>query len=621
MDANNLIKYFSLIVIPCILVLSCTPLLIRLAPRLGLMDYPNERRIHKTVTPLGGGIVVFIAFHLSCYWLYNYIQPDYQGTLDAAWWQAFLLSSSLLLILGIIDDIWSMPAIVKLAGQALACLCMYFLYSKTFSFFGSYTPEYLNIIFILGWYLVIINAFNLIDGLDGLCTGLAMISSLGLAAVYILQASLPNAFIPLILVGTCMGFLRYNYHPASMFLGDTGSMFLGFTLASISLYAGGKSSFFVTIASPFFIAGVPIIDTLLAIWRRSMRKVLANKKGTIGIMQADQEHLHHRLLTMGLNQHRVTLILYAFNGFIIICGLFYILVGNYAIGFFLIIFIVMVFLLVKHVLQIELWETNRVFASYDSNKRPTRLNLIIYPVFDLLWMTISLTLANYLVHSGKLSFSSLNQWISQIPVWLMPTFILLFLSHNYNKVWRHAFFKDYLYLTLSVFTGCILSMAIISLLDNGFSFILINQSLLFFLFSFLGITGIRIIFHFFRELGMNAEPPLGADVQIQNLLLYGAGVRGGLYLRECYLQHSRELGLNRIIGFIDDDLNLRKRFIFGKKVFGDLGELEKIVAENQIDQIVITTPLAHESYQNLIHAAQKLNIKVMDWKIYSIPVN
>lgn len=620
MDTSNLIKYFTLFGIPCILVLVSTPLLVRLAPRFGLMDFPNERRIHKVATPLGGGIVIFVAFHLCAYFLYNFIWPDYQGLLNQSWWHAFLFSSSLILAVGIIDDIRGMSALFKLAGQTIACLSMYFLYGKTFAFFGTNTPEYLNLIFILSWYLIIINAFNLIDGLDGLCTGLAMISSLGLAAVYILQTNPFNALICLALAGACIGFLRYNFHPASIFLGDSGSMFLGFTLASISLYAGGKSSFFVAIATPFFIAGVPIIDTLLAIWRRSIRKALADQNGTVNIMQADKEHLHHRLLAMGLNQHRVALILYGINSIIVICGLIYILAGNHAIGFFLIIFIAATYILVKHVLQIERWETNRAFANLDKNTLLTRLSFIYRPVFDLIWMALSFSIASYIIHQGNLPFISLGIWASHLPAWLMPTFILLIFSHSYNKVWRNAFFKDYLFLTLSVFTGCLLSMAIISLLDSGFSFVLINQSLLFCLFSFIGVTGSRVIFNFIKEWGMNSEPPPGMSYK-RNILLYGAGLRGGLYIRERYLQHSTELGMNNIVGFIDDDPALRKRYLFGMEVFGGLDELPTIVKDNKVDQIVITTPLSKESYQSLITSAQTLGLTVFDWKTHSTQIN
>lgn len=619
LELYPLVKYIGSFSLPLVIVLLITPFFIRLAHRAGFMDYPGDRRIHENATALGGGIIIFIAFHLACWCLYQYLWPEYAGKLDYSWWLAFLMASGFLLLVGLIDDIKGIGPVVKLFGQIIASLGLFFYYGKDFSFMGNSNPLYLNIILVLVWNLVIINSFNLIDGLDGLCTGLTAISSFGLVFVYLLLGSPANALICLALAGACFGFLRYNFHPAKIFLGDAGSMFLGFTLASISLYAGGKSSFFVALATPFFIAGVPIIDTLLAVWRRSIRKVLADNNGTVKIMQADKEHIHHRLLAKGLNQHHVALTLYTINSVIVICGLLYVLAGNHVIGFFLIIFIAMVFLLVKHILQIERWETSRVFANLNKNILPTRLVIIYHPIFDLTWMALSFTAASYIVHEGGLPFSTLGRWSGHLPVWLMPTFMLLFLSHSYNKIWRNAFFKDYLFLTLSVFTGCLLSVAIVSLLDGGFSFMLINQSLLFCLFVFIGITGSRAIFNFFREWVMNSEPPHGLSSQC-NILLYGAGLRGGLYIHERYLQHSAEIGLNNIIGFIDDDPALRKRYLFGHVVFGGLNELAAIVKENEIDQVIVTTPLSDESYQGLIANAQTLDLKVIDWKASSIRI-
>lgn len=619
LELSNLLKYLEAFGLPLAIALVATPFLIRIAPLTGLIDYPDERCIHKDAIPLGGGIVVFLAFHLSCFFLYRYFWFDYSGPLDQFWWLAFLVSSSVLLLVGIVDDIKGMKPWTKLLGQVLAVLCMYFLYGKDINFLGFDTPLYVDLIFILGWYLVIVNAFNLIDGLDGLCSGLAIISSLGLAAVYILQGAPGNGLICLILAGACIGFLRYNFHPAKIFLGDSGSMFLGFALASISFYAGAKSSFFITLATPFFIAGIPIIDTLLAIWRRSIRKILSEKDSLVKVMQPDKEHLHHRLMEMGLKQHHVALVLYAVNVAIVLSGLIYIFATNISTGFFLIIFVITVYLLVKHVIQIELWETGRIFANSYKNISITRSNLIFYPLFDLLWLSLSFTLALFIVSDGQLPYRSMGMWASDLPPQLMPTFLLLFLTHSYNKVWRNSFFKDYLFLTFAIFTGCILSLALESILNGGLNFIIVNRALLFCLFSFIGILGIRIPHHFIREWSISATNPSANSSPIVNILLYGAGVRGGLYIRERYLLYSDELGSKNIIGFIDDDKALRKQYIYGKVVLGDSDDIKQLVLDNKIDEVVITTFLSGESYQTLVNTAQELGFNVSDWRAYSTP--
>src|SRR5207244_1880862 len=129
---------------------------------------------------------------------------------------------------------------------------------------------WLDSIFVVIWIIAVINAFNLIDGLDGLASGLAIISAIGLGGVILLQ-NLPGLLVVLGLIGACLAFLRYNFHPASIFLGDTGSMFLGFTLGLVSLQTFTKGTFFLSLSIPLLVLGVPIYDALLAIWRRSMR--------------------------------------------------------------------------------------------------------------------------------------------------------------------------------------------------------------------------------------------------------------------------------------------------------------------------------------------------------------
>ncbi|TSA37970.1 MAG: undecaprenyl/decaprenyl-phosphate alpha-N-acetylglucosaminyl 1-phosphate transferase [Methylococcaceae bacterium] len=400
---SDLIKYLAIFGLSTASSILLTPLFIRVAPRIGLMDVPNERCIHEKITPLGGGLVVFIAFNIACYMLYYHFWPDFNGQLGASWWQAFLISSAILLVVGLVDDHHGMSPLTKLAGQAIATTCLYLLSGSQVSLLGFNFGLVSGLVIVLFWTLAIINAFNLIDGLDGLCSGLAMISTAGLAMVFILRGSPGDGLICLALAGACAGFLYHNFFPAKVFLGDTGSMFLGFALASISFHVGGKVSLFVLLSAPFFIAGIPVIDTLLAIWRRSIRKELAKRNGQpiVKVMQPDKDHLHHRLLGYGLKQYHVALVLYVVNVALVSIGLLFMIFRELAIGLFLIIFIVTIYLLIKYVLQIELWETHRLMANSGKNPAMTRLNLMFYPVFDLLWMSLSVWLANFIALSGQ----------------------------------------------------------------------------------------------------------------------------------------------------------------------------------------------------------------------------
>ncbi|MFZ2724867.1 MAG: hypothetical protein WAX77_01310 [Methylococcaceae bacterium] len=615
---SNIINYLAALGLSAVIVLLLTPVFLRLAPRLGFMDMPSERCIHKNPVPLAGGLVVFIAFHSSCYLLYKYLWTDITGLLNTQWWQAFFIASSILLLVGLIDDRFGMRPLIKLAGQAIATLTLYLLSSQSISLLGLNLGFLGSLIFVLLWTLAIINAFNLIDGLDGLCSGLAMISAVGLAAVFIFRGLLGDGLICLALVGACAGFLYYNFFPAKIFLGDTGSMFLGFALASISLHAGSKTSFFVLLATPFFVAGIPIIDTLLAIWRRSIRKQLAQLDGkpAIKIMHPDKEHLHHRLLNYGLKQHHVALVLYAINTLIVGSGLLLIIYQELTLGLFLIIFMVTLYLLIKYVLQIELWETQRLMARVENDYQITRFSLIFYPLFDLLWMATAVWLAKF-ISSGSSPFYDVNQWLIPLPLWELPVFLLLFYSNSYIKVWRGSFFKDYLFLMAAILIGSSISFALLVFFKPATELLLVNQILLFCLFSLLGIVGVRIPHHFIRELNFTHESHPYMENTRRNILLYGAGTHGGLYLRERYLNYNNELGAMHILGFIDDNLLLRKQFIYGKQVFGDLSELNELIKKYKIDEIILTTAISRKNFAQLKEMINGKAIKLLKWQAYT----
>jgi UDP-GlcNAc:undecaprenyl-phosphate/decaprenyl-phosphate GlcNAc-1-phosphate transferase len=617
-----LLKYLIVFGLSIGIVILLTPLFIKLAPAFGLIDQPDERRIHKKPIPLGAGVVVFIGFHLTCYLLYHAIWLDFTGKLTLDWWQAFFISSTILLVVGLIDDRSGMSALTKLAGQAVATTCLYLLtdyqlglLNFDFGFIG-------NLIFVLFWTLAIINAFNLIDGLDGLCSGLALISGIGLAVVFIFRGDSADALVCLALIGSCLGFLRYNFHPAQVFLGDTGSMFLGFALASISLHAGGKGSFFVFLASPFFVAGIPILDTLLAIWRRSMRKIAAKKNGnpSVKVMQADREHLHHRLLDAGLKQQHVAYTLYAANAAIVIIGLIYFMFSEISTGLFLLIFILSIYLLVKYVLHIELWETSKLMAHGESKVVIGKTGLMFYLLFDLLWMASMVGLSGFIAWHGESPFSSMGNWALSTPLWITPVFCLLFITHTYIKVWRNSFFRDYLWLALAIITGCLISLSLLLTLNSVDVFLTLNQVIVFCFLTALGVIGIRVPHHFLREWSLSAKDS-SCKICQRNILIYGAGMHGGLYLRERQLKHAAELGGACVIGFIDDDIDLKNQYTFGLKVLGDLNDLKALVERFAIDEIVLSTVISADNLFLLQEIANEMNLKLFEWHAYTTQVN
>ncbi len=338
---TDLWKYLATFLTALVTSFLLVPLAMRLAVPFGMMDEPDSRRIHLKPIPRSGGLAVFIAFHLAALACYFVFWPEFKGGTDFSWWLAFAPASCVLFFIGWMDDSEGLSPWIKLLGQFTAANLFFILSdSSVGNLLGLSLPLWVEWAMTIAWFLALINAFNLIDGMDGLCAGIAVISALGIGLSFIVRGLAGDAIIALALIGAAVGFLRYNFYPARVFLGDTGSMFLGFTLAAISLQTSGKSTLLVSFGIPLVAAGIPIFDTLLAIWRRSARRFLSQMlPGTTKskIMGADKDHLHHRLLTLGLSQRRVALLLYAGNLFLVTVGLVSILQSQVAFGFLLVI--------------------------------------------------------------------------------------------------------------------------------------------------------------------------------------------------------------------------------------------------------------------------------------------
>lgn len=622
---NDLTKYFAVFGIGFVVSLILTRIMIRVGPAIGMIDMPDERRIHTKPIPRAGGVAVFIAFNFALLLLYAYIWPIsyekvalFNGKLDMSWWQGFIVASGLLCAVGIWDDIKGISPLYKLAGQVAASCLLFLLSDRGFdSVLGIHLPWHLNLVLTIIWCVALINAFNLIDGLDGLCGGLAVISCLGIGAAFLLRGEAADSLVALALIGAVMGFLRYNFHPAKIFLGDTGSMFLGFTLASLAMESAGKSTVLVSIGVPFLAAGIPIMDTVLAIWRRSARRLSAKLSGeTSGpkIMGADKDHLHHRLLEAGFSQRKVAILMYVGNFLLVTIGLFSIFMSKALVGLFLIVFIAGVYVVVRHVVHVEIWDTGRLLVQ--GIKRPGRAlyGMIVYPVWDLLWLSISLVVA-MLLEIPQMQKLPIGDWARLLPVWISPVFLMLVLGNTYSRVWSRSNFRDYLLLFFSLSIGVLLTFAFLSAAEADLRMSDLRICIVFTFIAMVGIFAPRVILQTLREwmLVTALEERTSNRYVVRHILLYGAGNRGSLYLRELRLIHPDEMATKKIIGFMDDDINLRRRYVHGVRVLGGVDELESIIADEDIDEIVVTAELLESNLEALKEIASRKGIMLSAW--------
>lgn len=348
LDWSRLSHILLVIVTSLVFTLIITFFIKRLAVHIGAMDMPNGRKVHSKPMPRLGGLGIYLGF------LFGYILFGVQSVQM----NSILIGSFIIILTGIIDDIKPLGAKTKLVGQILAaCVLIFYgniLLDKITAFglyikFG-FLAYPITILFIIGC----INVINLIDGLDGLSGGTCAIFYITIGIIMALKGNINGlaASLTYIMLGSTLGFLYHNFYPAKIFSGDSGSMFQGFMIATISLL-GFKTATIMSLFVPIMILGIPILDTLFAIIRRLIKKQ--------PIFLPDKAHLHHQLLNLGLSHRNTVLVIYAMNILFAIASIIYML-KNRAVGQYI---YVAIFVLI-------VWIVTRTSIIADEKKQPKK---------------------------------------------------------------------------------------------------------------------------------------------------------------------------------------------------------------------------------------------------------
>lgn len=309
MGSNGISVVFAFVV-AFIIAFASTPFVKKLAFKIGAVDVPKDnRRMHKKPMALLGGLAIYCGFLVSVLCFAQFILPS--GAVNSGV-IGILVGSTIIMVLGIFDDIKPLSAKFKFVIQIVAAAIPVLLNVRVFAISNPFSadqlirlPEWISITFSILWIVGITNAVNLIDGLDGLAAGVSSIASVALLSILLLQHNITGSLIVLAaaLAGACFGFLPYNFNPAKIFMGDTGSTFLGFVLACISIQGPFKT--YVAFAVPMLVLGLPIFDTLFAIIRRLLRGQSP--------MSPDRGHLHHKLVDKGFSPKTSVIILYGLS--------------------------------------------------------------------------------------------------------------------------------------------------------------------------------------------------------------------------------------------------------------------------------------------------------------------
>ncbi|MDY3984719.1 MraY family glycosyltransferase [Dysosmobacter sp.] len=302
---NQLVAYVVLaLVVALVVSFLTTPVVKTFAYKVGAIDVPKDaRRMHKVPIPRLGGLAIFIGFMVSIL-LFASITSEMKS---------ILLGAVIIVVLGVVDDIMALPAMLKFVVQIVAASIpathgvqiLAFSNPNIFSDDLYWVLGWLSIPFTVIWIVAITNAVNLIDGLDGLANGVSAISATTMLVIALVGNQTQVAIVLAALVGACVGFMPYNMNPAKMFMGDTGATFLGFILATMSIQGLFKYYAVISFVVPFLILGLPIFDTAFAFIRR-----IAHGQSP---MHADRSHIHHRLIDMGLNQKQAVATLYVIS--------------------------------------------------------------------------------------------------------------------------------------------------------------------------------------------------------------------------------------------------------------------------------------------------------------------
>jgi len=295
-------------VIALILALIMTPLVKKFAFKIGAIDKPNHRKVHTRIMPRLGGLAIYIAFVGAFLLLSPFIPDGLLRPRDVNMINALLVGGTIIILIGALDDRFELSAKVKLLGQIIAACVVVFgfdvhidLVNIPFGETMQPIAEWIGIPLTILWIVGVTNAINLIDGLDGLAAGVSGIAIATIAVMATLMGFQPVILLSTLLLGGIIGFLVFNFHPAKIFMGDSGSLFLGFSLATLSML-GFKQVTIVSFVTPLLIIGVPLSDTFFAIIRRWV-----NKKP---IFAPDKGHLHHRLQDIGFSHRRTVLIIW-----------------------------------------------------------------------------------------------------------------------------------------------------------------------------------------------------------------------------------------------------------------------------------------------------------------------
>ena len=527
-----------------VLALILTPVVRAFARRVGMVAVPKTDRWHKKPTAMLGGVVIWFTV-IAAYFIF--IPLTVYGPV-------ILLASTFLFLVGLVDDVIHIKPYQKLIGQVLGAAFVVY-YGLSLPWTGSVL---LNMALAIFWLIGITNAINLLDNMDGLASGIAIIAAGFLALSFVNSGQFNEALIMLMFAGALLGFLVYNSNPASIFMGDCGSMFIGFFLASSSLInlTGGRSrSLLPVLAVPILVLFIPIFDTTFVTVLRKLSGRAASQGG--------RDHTSHRLVALGMSERHAVWMLY---GFAALSGVLAILVQRARLDVSLAAiagFTIVLTLIGVYLAGVKVYDQSDEAMALKEKPLYAFLVDVSYKrrIFEVLLDLVLIILSYWSAYALNFPPNSpaWSLFIRTLPVLVFVKMSVFLVMGVYRGLWRYTSMSDLIVFAKAVAVSSVANLILLlfAFRFEGFSRkVFIVDAVLMLIF----LAGSRMAFRLFRQI----LPAVGT-ANGRRVLIYGAGDGGELLLRE--LRNNRELNLSPI-GFLDDDPAKSGKVIHGLKVFG-----------------------------------------------------
>lgn len=612
-----ILEFIISFLLPVILALLLTPMIIRLANVIGAVDQPGGRKIHESTTPRLGGLSVFLSILISGAAVYILFPGLFEGAEENIG-QFYILALAFLTIfsLGLWDDLKPLKPGIKFGVQFAVATLIYYAGFKISSITNPVGSGILNVEMIdfpltVFWIVGVTNAFNLIDGLDGLAAGVSTIAAISIFAVSALSGAIWTAVFALILAGALVGFLRYNFNPAKIFLGDSGSLLIGFSLALISIHSSAKISTGFALLFPILVLGLPITDTIVTMLRRFMSYYMPGKNGNDaesitrkirGMFKPDSSHIHHQILSMGITHRNTVLLLYCVSAFFALGAFSTTQADNelqsITIAFFL---IVILFLGIKKLRykEISIFNNGMMMPFYERwiINQPIFLSLM-----DLCFIATSFSLSYLLISSINPPSMEVLNFDQFLIIVLSIQLFSFWLTGVYRETIRQMGIGDILSITASVGYAAFATAIAIFILDALPILLMFQFLVLDFYFLLTFTLGIRIAY---QAMCYWVNQSKKSD---ENVLIYGANENGTMILHK--IIHSPKSNM-KVLGFLDDNPNLEGKLIYGYPILGGHWKLAKTKLKKKVDYILICEEnIKPENFRRLKEIARAKGIKI-----------